>query len=275
MVLMLEKTGIFWIALLSLVVSCKEDSGFKGSGKNISPKKEEAAAVASPTPSTDASIGTQSACANRPAQFYNFILVFDASRSQIRTDPTNVRGTSALTFAQRIAELARQEQNLQAFMTVIRFSVHAEASPRGWIAVKPERMADISNDIRLATANPDGNTAYTPALIIARQLLAAAPGSKGRTRNYVVFLTDGEPSDSTGQILAAVNDILSLGAAIIGVAAGQSISAEGQQKVQSMSRIPPTFAAGNRTLNPYKRVTQPDELNTMWSEIFDDAFSCN
>lgn len=189
---------------------------------------------------------TTEECLTYKADQYNIVLVFDNSGSQNETDPQTIRRTAAINFVNTFEQFKKDNDKTEVNMSAVSFSDTATKS--GWHSLG-QGTAGIAQDITVATDNPDGRTNYSFPLNAANELLGTLT-QKSRVKNYVVFLTDGEPnaltnpgfpgvSESLQDIENARNNLItSHNASIIAIAAGNGIRPEGISAVEKLADLP-------------------------------------
>jgi hypothetical protein len=235
-------------------------------------------------------------CLTKKADDYNFVLIFDNSGSQMQTDPASVRRDGAILFAEQFQDYVRRNPQARVRIAVISFNTESIRGQRGWIGLTGSNQADVQAEITQATSSPNGGTAYSPALKDAAayfELVKTMGAMTERARNYVVFLTDGEPNaagmanfpggafpggfpgglpgglgaEQMSDIPAAVNVLVnSYRVAMVTIAAGTGISAEGEQITQSMAEPKVGIAAPDH-IGMYRRAASAEELRTVWQGL--------
>ena len=177
-------------------------------------------------------------------------------------------------------------------MSSLAFNQGSVRGANGWQRLKDTSINVIKQDITTATSNPDGNTAYSPVLKDAANFFEQInkQTNPDRTRNYVIFLTDGEPNalqDPLGGILgggaeetipditAAVDNLVkNYGVAIIAIASGTGIAPEGEQFVTRMAQ-PTTGIKDKNHVGIFRRTQTSEELKLVFDKLLTDIGTCN
>jgi len=227
-------------------------------------------------------------CIEYKAKVYNLVLVFDNSGSQKDTDPTFVRRTAAVNFVNTFKDFQKGKKTA-VNMASVSFS---DLAIRGQWHNLENSSADIISDIEKHTQNPNGRTNYSPPLDAASALFNQKSGEK-YSKNYVVFLTDGAPTASTGQnggigsiftetmsgIERSRNRLINNhNASILSIAAGQQIEAGGEEIVKKLSDLPSTKSSNfqeKKYEGQYFRAQNGDELNKVWQSLFEKIGTCD
>lgn len=232
-------------------------------------------------------LGEEEDCLARRAEFYNLMLVFDRSGSQKETDPTLVRRDGAIAFVDHVYEFIQKNPKVKAYVSSLAFNSESVRGSNGWQRLKDTSLQVVKTDINTATSNPDGDTAYSPVLKDAANFFEQINKTTNadRTRNYLVFLTDGQPSaaesplgigkyETLGAINSAVDNLVkNYGVAMIAIASGQSISPQGEQIVQSMA-LPTTGIKDKNHVGIYRRARTADELRSVFDQLLTDINTC-
>jgi uncharacterized protein YegL len=151
----------------------------------------------------------------------NVVLVFDNSGSQSSADLQSMR-QGASSLISELSSLATQAgAPFIPYVSVVRFSNTATIGSRRWVNLKTN-SGDASSDVNEATADDGGSTHYVQALQRVGDLFRekGASHSKANQRNFVVFLSDGEPDDE-GSVRSSAQSIADQhGAAYIAIGTG-------------------------------------------------------
>lgn len=231
-------------------------------------------------------------CLARRAEFYNFMLIFDKSESQLRTDPNFVRRDGALAFVDRVYQYTQQYPQVKVYMSTMAFNQDSIRGTNGWQRLKDSSLQAIKADVTTATSNPTGNTSYSPVLKDAANFFDQINKTTNvdRTRNYVIFLTDGEPNalrdpgilgipaagvnEALADIPKAVDNLVkNFGVALIAIASGTGIEPEGANFVQTMAQ-PTTGIKDKNHVGLYRRATSPEELKSVFESLLTDINTC-
>ena len=220
-------------------------------------------------PGTGGKITDSGDCTSSTSLNYNIVFAFDNTGSQIDTDPTNVRGTGGQAFVDQFLAYVQANPKAKVNMNVLSFNTVSIRSADGWLALSPDHAALIKADITTATANPNGNTSYTPVLSDAAALLSdinrQTAGTKAR--NYLIFLTDGLPNkDRDEAIRKAAASVVSQQAAIIAIASGPDVPADGEAVVRALA-LPTIGTTYPDLVGQYYRAATPDDLKSVWSSL--------
>jgi uncharacterized protein YegL len=216
-------------------------------------------------------------CTPTTAQNFNIILIFDNSGSQLTTDPLAIRRTAGLNFVTLFKEYKKSHPTADINMSVISFNTAPTRAASGWVAVAHAvpPIASLANDIVVATSNSNGNTVYSNTLTLAAAMFSElGPARISNHRNYVIFLTDGSPQESTPGILAAVQNLVSgYQAAFVTVLAGTKHSSTAESLVSSMA-LPTTDPSGRKHVGIYKRATKAEDLQGVFTDVFSTISTC-
>ncbi len=171
-------------------------------------------------------------CLKKKADNYNIALIFDNSGSQRHTDPQAVRRDGALSFVDQFSQYVSRNKKARVYMVVLSFDTKSVRGAKGWVKLNGANADEVKSEITNATSNPDGGTAYSPVLrdtaTFYDQITKAV--SQERTKNYVVFLTDGLPNGCDEDInnIAALASAARTSHGVLTYAVGLEGSAENQ-----------------------------------------------
>ena len=225
-------------------------------------------------PSTDLGTGT---CTEASALDYNIMFIFDKTGSQLTTDPTLVRRTGALQFLTQLSTYAAANPKVSVYSSVLAFNTESIRASSGWLLVNSTNAPTISQQITTATSNPVGATSYSPVLRDASSFFdqVNSQPNAAKSRNYIVFLTDGLPNaDSQAAIDAAVNTLVTKqNVAIIAVAAGPDVTAEGESAVKSLA-LPTQSSKFPDHVGQYYRAATDVDFSAVWSKLFTKISGC-
>jgi hypothetical protein len=198
--------------------------------------------------------GINKICLSKKAREYNITLVIDSSLSQQQSDPQNLRGAAATGFATAMAEFAQAEPRISVEAAVIGFSGTAHLGARSPSNLGQKGHGDIAQDVAELMEELGAGTNFEAGLIEAQKALLrmGALKNKQNQRNFVVFLTDGEPNRSDsgsvldnllnpnaivtaikGRIDTLVNE---LDVAVISIASGTDLTQDGIDLITSMAQ---------------------------------------
>lgn len=236
-------------------------------------------------------------CLTKKADNYNLVIILDNSGSQLQNDPQNVRGQGASLFVDQFAEYAKKFPKASVNMAVLSFNTQNKRMPNGWVKLSADGASRVKSDIAQASAQPGGGTAYSPSLKDASALFSELGGASSgdRVRNYVIFLTDGLPNAMAGaginpniffpgglgglgpmgaekmeDIPAAVDVLVNNHrAAVISIASGRTIPAEGEHVCQSLAKPTAGSHAGK-----YYRASNADDLKNVWEKLLAEIGKC-
>lgn len=236
-------------------------------------------------------------CLKKKADNYNIALVFDNSGSQRFTDPQSVRRDGALTFVDQFSSYVAKNKKARVYMVVTSFNTQSVRGQKGWVRLTGDNAADVKTEITNATSNPNGGTAYSPALQDAAayfdQITKSVP--QERTKNYTVFLTDGLPNAASGMnnmffpgglgglgglvekmedIPVAVDHLVNdYQVAMVAIASGNAIPPEGEQITQSLAK-PQVGVKDKSHVGLYRRAATAEQLKAVWEQLFADIGNC-
>jgi len=225
-------------------------------------------------PSTDLGTGT---CTEETALDYNIMFIFDKTGSQVTTDPTLVRRSGALQFLTQLSSYAAANPKVSVYSSVLAFNTESVRASSGWLLVNSTNTPTISQEITIATSNPAGATSYSPVLRDASSFFdqVNSQPNAAKARNYIVFLTDGEPNaDNPAAIEAAVNTLVTKqNVAIIAVAAGPQVSAAGESVVKNLA-LPTQSSKFADHVGQYYRAANDVDFTAVWSKLFTKINGC-
>ena len=208
---------------------------------------------------------------------YNIMFIFDKTGSQLVTDPTNVRRSGALSFLSQFNNYVGKFPAAQVYMSVLAFNTQSIHSTNGWMLLNSINSSVIQQEIITATSNPNGATSFSPVLQDAANYFKQVNGLQNAQngRNYVVFLTDGDPNADTPQAIkdAVDNLVNNYGVAIIAVATGPQVTAGGAQMVQSLA-LPTAASKFPDHLGRYYRASDATTLDQTWNNLFGSLGGC-
>ena len=226
------------------------------------------------TPSTDLGTGT---CTEETALDYNIMFIFDKTGSQLTTDPTLVRRSGALQFLTQLSTYAASNPKVAVYSSVLAFNTQSIRASSGWLLVNSTNAPTIAQQITVATSNPEGATSYSPVLRDASSFFdqVNSQPNAAKARNYIVFLTDGEPNaDTQPAIDAAVNTLVTRqNVAIIAVAAGPEVSAAGESVVRNLA-LPTQSSKFPDHVGQFYRAANDVDFTAVWSKLFTKIGGC-
>lgn len=226
-------------------------------------------------------------CLQKKADNYNILLIFDNSGSQKETDPDAVRQQGALAFVDQFADYVKRQPKAIVRFGTLGFNTASIRVGQGWLKVQDDQIQQIKDEITAATSDPNGGTAYSPVLKDAATYYAALNDGDRKIKNYVVFLTDGLPNAAGGggilgglvekmeDIPVAIDTLVSTyDVAMIAIAAGPGIPAEGESITQSLAK-PAVGSKDPKHVGVYHRARTTDELKQVWDGLFKSIGSCD
>ena len=209
-------------------------------------------------------IGTAQGNCLKKSSLYNIVMVFDVSGSQAQTDPTKLRVTGAKDFLNKLSAFADVTPTSKFNVSITGFARTATFGANGWKALNKTTLGDLSSDINTITAPLSAGTFYLSGLHAADKLLLQqnATDSNKAARNFVIFMTDGEPNgrDTIAQINGAAADLANnRGAAMIMLGTGTGVSAKGEGILQNMA-LPKTGIVNAQHTGKYFRVATEAQM---------------
>ena len=217
-------------------------------------------------------------CLKKKPFNYNVVIVLDNSNSQTDNDPQKVRQAVSLDFVNKFNGLVARKPDTTVQISVVSFS--ATATESSWTrldgkddpVVPSDPIDGLRASIVTATTNEKNGTKFGPAFEAASKLLKnlGPPRLDAKTKNYVLFMTDGEPYDSYSIPTISAEIVDENKAAVLAIASGSNISKRGEAKVEGLA-IPKT---GDHIGRYYRAVTA-DDMKTVWSKLFEDLVACN
>jgi hypothetical protein len=254
-------------------------------GKSRTPEQRGAIDLAQQRPRVE--IDFREGCLAQKADQYNVVLVLDASASQSDTDPTNLRIAGADLFVDRMAGFAARHPEIQVNAATVTFNFGAQVGS-GWNRIVPPTAFAIEQEIGFMASALQPATHFIPALDAAAGLLqqrGASPMNR-RQRNFVVFLTDGEPNlvgspdgdlaggETIPGIYGRVAQLTqAFGAAMIAVGSGMGLSFEGEQVLAGMA-MPAQPIVSPSHVGRYIRVATPFDMMRLGDILFDAVSRC-
>lgn len=233
----------------------------------------------SKTPVDDPALSSLIECLKKKAFNYNVVIVLDNSLSQTKTDPNRVRRDVSKDFVARFNRLVSRKPDTAVNISVMQFSNRAKRATPSWIRmdgkdnanVIAEPIDNLRQAIDLATEKETGGTNFGPAFEEAATLLDELGPSRrdATTKNYVLFMTDGEPTDSYKVADISASIFGKHNAAILAVASGSGIKAAGENKVQALALPTEGTHKGG-----YYRAATPEALKDTWEKLFVDLVAC-
>lgn len=197
-----------------------DDAGGAGTDPAFQQRPEESTSTTSAQGGTNTGIDSSNStvCSNGEV---NIVLVFDNSGSQSSSDLQSMRSGAAGLLSELSALASQINSPFIPFVSVVRFSDSATIGANRWVNMKTN-SGGATTDVNAATADDGGNTHYAQALARVGDLFREkqASISKKNQRNFVVFLSDGEPDDDSAVRSAAQSVTDQAGAVHITVGTG-------------------------------------------------------
>ena len=249
-------------------------------GKNVGDSGQPAAEDPSDSlikSTSDPAVDALLACLLKKSLNYNVVIVLDNSGSQKKSDPTRVRRDVSKNFVKRMNNLVYNKSDTIVKIATVGFSAKVTNSP-SWVqldgadtATAGEPVDQLFASIDAETSNETAGTNYGPAFQAAGSLLSSMGPDRleSTTRNYVLFMTDGEPTDNYSIASLRETIVTNNKAAIISIASGQSISAKGESIVRARA-LPET----GDPKGAYYRAATPEAVKDAWDKIFVDLGGC-
>ncbi len=217
----------------------------------------------------------------------NILLMLDNSESQIISDPDNVRGTGALEFIDRLIsktddkQKSKNKSTASQYRAAIAWFADAATNGSGWHDVNSTTRTALADDVTKATIKPYGFTNYHAALTLAYDIFRQREGNDRdgvAIRNFLVFLTDGDPTmpqpDPKAEINADMERLVGgLKVEVITVAVGAGVTPKGEDLLRSMAAAPnvgtTNVANDNDTSSSssFIKAATPAELALVWRSI--------
>jgi len=184
-------------------------------------------------------------CLKKKPSNYNIVLVLDNSGSQDTTDREKVRRAVSLDFVTRFNKLVSRKPDTVVQIGLVSFTT--KATSFGWVrldgkddpASSSKPIDTLRTSIESATDAPAGGTFYGPAFGAAANLLRAlgSPRFDPITKNYVLFMTDGDPNSGDTYTVPDVSATIvdENKAAILSIASGKGIKRDKEPIVQALA----------------------------------------
>jgi len=198
-------------------------------------------------------LGLDKECLAKKAGEYNIVILVDTSNSQRTTDPNLLRVKAGTAFIKDLAQYAKLQPGMSIEVGIAGFAGVSTLGAHGALDVGKVGSEDLSADLAALNVTLGPGTNFEAGLNNAVALFTRMGAKKGTVsqRNFVIFLSDGEPNMSTTlqpvqitanpqalktAILANVNKIVSdFDAAMITIASGTQISPAGIEVINSMA----------------------------------------
>lgn len=235
-------------------------------------------------------------CLVKKADNYNINLIFDNSGSQKRNDPNNVRRDGAISFVEQFSKFVKRNTKSRVYFSVLSFNTSSIRGGKAWVKLTGSNADSIINEITQATSNPNGGTSYSPVLRDASGYFTELKKnvSSQKAKNYVVFLTDGLPNaahsisniffpqgppggstETMDDIPKAIDTLVNdHDVAMIAIASGDGIPAEGENITQSLAK-PTTGKTDKSHVGIYKRARTTEDLKDVWKSLFAAIGKCD
>lgn len=231
--------------------------------------------------------GINNACFAKKALEYNIVIAIDASLSQRLNDPGNLRSQAVVKLASNLSSFARQNGNQTVKMAIIGFARDAQEGPNGITNLSTDSPSKITQDMITISNMAGVGTNYDAALIQSKQLFDRMGAKKKSTnqRNFLVFISDGEPnrgedgpSLNTSGLLSNINRhvtslIDTFDVALITVATGSDIGENGLNIIKSMAK-PTEQRAHTDHKGHYLRVEDDAGLSALDNKIGQAISGC-
>ena len=220
----------------------------------------------------------QAACLAKTAGQYNIVMVYDASLSQTLTDPGQLRVSGSKQFVTAFAEFAEQNQGVTVNIATANFSVGSSFGSHGWVKARQATLPNLLTDIDQVSPGLGLGTHYLDGLQAADKLfqqIAATPDPK--TRNFLIFLTDGEPNgpatvaDINAQVATLVK---TYGAAMLLVGTGTQVSLNADTVLKGMA-LPNPGTVSPTHIGQYFKVTSPQDMAGINNILVKAVAKCN
>ena len=119
---MFKTTG--WLILLAFLASCENNSSFRGSAA-----RKSAEIPPEEPPKTEYQLpGIADAKGCTEIKFVNIVMILDNSRSQMETDPGNVRALAASELVSKLENISPSLEPSHAFAAAIRLAPKLKSS---------------------------------------------------------------------------------------------------------------------------------------------------
>jgi|GEM_PF-1572952 len=194
------QSWMFAAIVASPYIHACNDQGFKNAagGENIRPAESPQPQAGFGTrPEAQGGGATDSSGSNicQNGGQLNVVLVFDNSGSQSNSDLQSMRAGASILLSE-LKTIGARSNSFAANVSVVYFSSSASIGSNRWVDVG-KNAAGAEADVNQATSKRGGDTFYGNAIQRANELLRekGASPAKQEQRNYVVFLSDGEPDD--------------------------------------------------------------------------------
>ncbi len=217
-------------------------------------------------------------CLVKKAELYNIVLVFDTSGSQLKTDPTKLRITGAKDFVTKLTAFADANPTVTINVSTAGFARRSTPGAHGWQKLAKATLATVTGDIDTLNAGIGIGTNFVAGLEEADKLLVAkgAATKETKQRNFIVFMTDGEPNAGGG-----VNDIVSettaitknRGVAMIMLGTGTGVGDEGTGVLKQMA-LPNPGIVNAKHIGQFFAVTTPSEMANISTILSKSVAAC-
>lgn len=198
-------------------------------------------------------LGLNKECLSKKAGEYNIVIVVDTSTSQKDTDPNQLRVKAGTAFIKDLALYAKAQPEISVEVGIVGFAGTSRLGAHGPLDVGKVGPEGLSADLVALNATLSSGTNYEAGLNNAATLLTQMGAKKGTAnqRNFVIFMSDGEPNTSTTTptrqsttiplalkqaIISNVNKMVSnFDSAMVTIASGTQISQAGIEVLGSMA----------------------------------------
>lgn len=210
-------------------------------------------------------------CRTKKEGRVNVVMIFDNSGSQNDSDLRSMRA-GATALANTVSAEAKKEKAPLMALSVVKFSSNAAIGPNAWVETSDASFdSKITGDINWATADDGGDTYYAKAFAKAQELLGqrSTSASEKYHRNFIVFLTDGEPennSDRTQALATATELVNTKGVALFPVGTGDGLDGDALSTLQQFA-LPKTGEVSPEHKGQLLQAETQQQITSIFSDI--------
>jgi len=235
--------------------------------------------------------GINKGCLSRKAREYNIAIAIDSSISQKQSDPQNLRGAAATSFAQAMAGVANAQAKISIELAIIGFSGGARTGRNSPVDLGQSGHDGVARDVSDLVDQLGAGTNFEAGLLESEKALIRMGAEKGKRnqRNFIIFLTDGEPNRSEkgsifdavlnpSAMIDAINQKVSslvseLDVAMISIASGTDLNEEGIRLISNMAQ-PSQNSVYPDHKGTYIRADSEDDLEGLSQQLGQAISGC-
>lgn len=230
--------------------------------------------------------GINSSCLAKKGSDYNIVVVIDTSLSLRSTDPNNLRSAAVNKFTQNLEGFAKAGKGRSVKVAIVGFARNAKLGNNSPVNLGQDGAAKVIQDVVTLTRTSGIGTNYEAGLNEARQALVDMDAKKGKAnqRNFLIFLSDGEPNRGNdgarpaNQLIGPINSQVEslakdLDVAVISIASGSDIKQQGIDIIKNMAENS-TKTSFSDHKGQFIRVDSDDDLEGLSKELGKAVSGC-